>query len=75
MTTLFTAHPDEYGTTIELVKLNNQKTTKKLPQIPKITLDPKLTFFQLINLTIIKAKQTLNILKALTFTKYGKQKN
>ena len=39
-----------------------------------ITLDPKPTFSQHINVTINKTKQMLNILKALTSTKWGKQK-
>ena len=37
-------------------------------------LDPKLTFSQHINVTIIKAKRTLDILKALNSFKWGKQK-
>ena len=49
------------------------RTTKHL-KILGITLDPKLTFSQHINITITKTKQMLNILKALTSTKWGKQK-
>ena len=74
ITTLYTPDPAEYSTTLSL-KLNNQTLpTTKHPKILGITLDPKLTFSQHINVTIIKAKQTLNILKALTSTKWGKQK-
>ena len=73
-TTLFTPDPAEYSTTLS-PKLNNQTLpTTKHPKILGITLDPKLTFSQHINVTITKAKQTLNILKALTSTKWGKQK-
>ena len=73
-TTLFTSDSAEYGTTLSL-KLNNQTLpTTKHPKILGITLDPKLTFSQHINITITKAKQALNILKALTFTKWSKQK-
>ena len=43
-------------------------------KILRITHDPKLTFLQHINVTITKAKQMLNILKALTSTKWGEQK-
>ena len=73
-TTLVTPDPTEYGTTLSLT-LNNQTlpTTKHL-KILGITLDPKVTFSKHINVAITKAKQTLNILKALTSTKWGKQK-
>ena len=55
--------------------LNNQTlSTTKHPKILGITLGPKLNFSQNINVTITKPKQTLNILKALTSTKWGKQK-
>ena len=43
------------------------------PNTLGITFDPKLTFSQYINLTIIKAKQTFNIRKALTLNKWSKQ--
>ena len=73
-TTLFTPDPAEYSTTQSL-KLNNQTlpTTNHL-KILGITLDPKLTFSQHINVTITKPKQKLNILKAFTSSKWGKQK-
>ena len=72
--TLFTPDPAEYSTTLSL-KLNNQTlpTTKHM-KILGITLDPKLIFSKHINVTIIQAKQLLNILKALILTKWGKQK-
>ena len=74
ITTLFTPDPVEYGTNLSL-KLNNQTlTTTKHPKILGITFHPKLTFSQHINVTITKAKQTLNILKALTSAKWNKQK-
>ena len=73
-TTLFTPDPAEYGTTLSL-KLNNQTLpTKKHLKILGITLDPKLIFSKHINITITKAKLTFNILKALTSTKWGKEK-
>ena len=65
-TTLFTPDSVEYVTTL-LLKLNNQTLpTTKHPNIFGITLVPKLTFLQLINFAIIKAK--LHMLKALPST-------
>ena len=67
--TLFAPDPAEYGTTLSF-NLNNQTPlTKKHPKTLGSTFDPKLTFSQYINLTLIKAKQKLNILKALTLNK------
>ena len=61
----------EYDTTLSL-KVNNQTLpTTKHPKNFDITLDPKLTLLQHINVTITKAKQ---MIKALTSTKYDKQK-
>ena len=73
-TTLFAPDPAEYSTTLSLKLSNQTLPTTKLPKILGITLDPKLTFSQHINVTITKAKQTLSILKALTSTKWGKKK-
>ena len=71
-TIIFTPDPAEYSKTL-LLKLNNQiLPTTKHPKIIEITLDPKLTFLQHVNVTITKAKQILNILKARTSTKWGK---
>ena len=68
-TTLFTPNAVEYGTTL-LLKLNNLTLpTTKQPKLLGITLDPKLTFSQYINVIISKAKQMLYIVKAPTFTK------
>ena len=73
-TALFILNPTDYSTTL-LPNLNNQTLpTTKHPKILGITLDPKLTFLQNINVTITKAKQTLHILKVLTSTKWVKQK-
>ena len=71
---LFTPYPAEYSTILSL-KLNNQTIPyNKTSKIIGITLDPKLTFLQHINITITKAKQMLNIPKAFTSTKWVKQK-
>ena len=67
-TTLFIPGPAKYSTTLSL-KLNNQTfSTTKHKKVLGITFDPKLTFSQHINVTIF------NILKALTSTKWGTQK-
>ena len=66
--TTTTPDPAEYGTILSL-KLNNQTPSTAKPKVFGITLDPKLTFSQNINITITKAKETLSILKALTSTK------
>ena len=75
-TTLFTLEPAKYNTTLSL-KLNNQTLpTTKHSKILAIAFDPKLTFSQhtvRTNITITKTKQTLNILKALTSSKWDKQ--
>ena len=53
-TTLFTPEPAEYSRTLSL-KLNNKTLLRiKHPKILEITLDPKLTFSQHINVTITK---------------------
>ena len=75
--TLSTPDPDEYGTTLSL-KLNNQiLPTTKQPKTLGNTFDPKLPFLQYINinLTVIKAKQTVNNFKALTSNKWVTQTN
>ena len=75
ITTLITPDPDEYGTTLSL-KLNNKTlpTSTKHPKIFPITLDSKLTLSKHIKITITKAKQMFNFLKALTSTKWSKQR-
>ena len=61
---LFRPDPAEYVTTL-LLKVNNQTLpTKRIAILCNYSrIDPKLTFLQLINLTIITAKQMLNIFK------------
>ena len=73
---LFTPDPAEYGTTLSLI-FNDQTllpTTKHQKTLGS-TFDPKLKFSQYINFTVIKAKQTLNTLKALTSNKLGNKTN
>ena len=71
-TALFIPDPAENGTTLSL-KLNNQTlTTTKQPKILEITVNPKLTFSQHINVTSLKENK--QIFKALASTKWGEQK-
>ena len=58
----------------QLYHLHQTLLATKHLNIFGIIFDPKLTFSQHINLTIIKAKQVRNILKAPTSTKWDKQK-
>ena len=64
-TVLFTPDLAKYNTTLSLKLYKQTLLTTKHPKILGITLNSKLTFAQHINLTITKAKQTLNILKHL----------
>ena len=73
-TTLFTPDPAEYNTTLTLQINNTQLPTVKHPKILGLTLDPKLTYSNHIQNTTKRAKQTINILKALTSTHWGKAK-
>ena len=71
-TTLFTLDPAKYDTTLSF-NLNNQTPpTTKHPKTLLIIFNPKVTFLQYLNLTVIKAKQTLDILKVFTSNKYAK---
>ena len=73
-TTLFTPDPAEYSTKLTLNIDNTLLPTVKNPKILGLTLDPKLTYNEHIKQTTTKANKTLKILKTLTATKWGKQK-
>ena len=73
-TTLFTPDPAQYNTPLTLRINNTTLPTVKHPKILGLTLDPKLTYAQHIQNTLKRAKPTLNILKALTTTHWGKTK-
>ena len=73
-TTLFTPDPAEFSTELTLDIDNIRLPTVKNPKILGLTLDPKLTYNQHIKTTTQKATKTLKVLKALTSTKWGKQK-
>src|SRR6478609_4256561 len=64
----------EYNTTQNLRINNTLIPTVKNPKILGVTLDPKLNFSEHIRITKEKADKSLNVVKALTSTAWGKQK-
>ena len=72
--TLFTQSNKEYNTTINININNNTIATNTHPKILGITFDPKLTYNKHIKLTKQLATKTLNVIKALTGTTWGKHK-
>jgi endonuclease/exonuclease/phosphatase family metal-dependent hydrolase len=77
--TLFTTDPSEFQSENNKIELsltigNNKIPTVKHPKVLGITFDPKLNYGEHINKTKEKASKTVNIIKALTSTKWGKQK-
>ena len=74
MTTLFTPDPAEYRDELSLQLDNIRLPTIRNPKILGLTFDPKLTFNEHIKTSEDKAGKTINILKALTSTHWGKNK-
>ena len=72
--TLFTLHPNEFNKTLNLHINNTLIPTVQHPKILGVTFDPKLTYNQHIDNTKEKANKTTKLLKALTSTNWGKQK-
>ena len=72
--TLFTPDSTEYNTQLHLTINNTLIPTVKHPKILGLTFDPKLTYNEHVKITKEKARKTTNVLKALTSTKWGKQK-
>src|SRR2546426_449458 len=72
--TLFTPDPAEYNTTLNLTINNTLIPAIRNPKILGLTLDTKLNFKEHTKLTKAKADKSINILKTLTFSKWGKQK-
>jgi len=70
--TLFTPDNSEFHDTLSLTINNTTIPTNQNPKILGITFDPKLNFSKHIANTTEKAKKTLNVLKSLTTTKWGK---
>ena len=73
--TLFTPDPAEYSTQLELQIDNITLPMNINPKILGLTLDPKLTYNKHIKITATKARKTIHILKALTSSTWGKQKD
>src|SRR6476661_1055901 len=72
--TLFTPDPAEYNKTLNLRINNTLIPTVKNPKILGVTLAPKLNFAEHTRITKDKADKSLNVVKALTSTTWGKQK-
>jgi hypothetical protein len=72
--TLFTSHSAQYNTQLRLHINNTLIPTVQHPKILGLTLDPKLNYGEHIKTTKEKAQKTTNILKALTSTTWGLQK-
>ena len=73
-TTLFTPDPAQYSTTLTLQINNETLPTSKNPKILGLTFDPKLTYSTHIQNTHKRATQTINLIKSLTTTHWGKTK-
>src|SRR6476469_5762762 len=72
--TLFTQDPAEYNTTLNLRINSTLIPTVKNPKVLEVTLDPRLSFAEHTRITKEKADKLLNVVKALTSTTWGKQK-
>ena len=72
--TLFTNDQSEFNNDLSLTINNDVIPTIKHPKILGLTFDPKLNFGEHITKTKEKANKTINIMKSLTSTKWGKQK-
>lgn len=72
--TLFTSCTREQNTTLSLSINNVTIPTVKNPKILGLTLDPSLSFAEHARITKEKADSSIKVLKALTSTSWGKQK-
>src|SRR5580692_3689751 len=72
--TLFTPDPAEYNSSFNLQIHNITIPTTKHSKILGLTFDPKLNYSEHIKIIKEKANNTTTIIKALTGTKWGKQK-
>ena len=72
--TLFTTDPAEYTAQLNLKINNTNIPTVKHPKVLGLTFDPKLNFAKHIEITKDKASKTINLLKSLSATSWGKQK-
>jgi hypothetical protein len=72
--TLFTPDPAEYSNVLNLTINNQLIPTTKHPKILGVTFDPKLTFNEHIKNVKTAENKSINIIKSLTGTSWGKQK-
>ena len=72
--TLFTTDQTEYNKTLTLTIDHTLIPTVKHPKILGLTFDPKLNYGEHVKITKEKASKTVNITKAISGTKWGKQK-
>ena len=72
--TLFTPDPAEYMSNLDLTINNKALPMATHPKVLGLTLDPKLTYSTHIHNISVQAHKSLQIIKALTATGWGKQK-
>ena len=72
--TLFTPDPAEYTSNLNLTINNKALPMATHPKVLGLTLDPKLTYSTHIHNISVQAHKPLQIIKALTATGWGKQK-
>ena len=72
--TLFTADPAEYTSNLDLTINNKALPMATHPKVLGLTLNPKLTYSTNIHNISVQAHKPLQIIKALTATGWGKQK-
>jgi hypothetical protein len=73
-TTLYTPDPAEYSKKLEIEFGGETLDTVKNPKILGLTMDPKLNYASHIEITQKRARKTVGVLKALTGTDWGKDK-
>ena len=72
--TLFTPDPAEYTSNLDLTINNKALPMATHPKVLGLTLDPKFTYSTHIHTISVQAHKPLQIIKALTATGWGKQK-
>ena len=72
--TLFTPDPADYTSNLDLTINNKALPMATHPKVLGLTLDPKLTYSTHIHNISVQAHKPLQIIKALTATGWGKQK-
>ena len=72
--TLFTPDPAEYTSNLDLTINNKALPMATHPKVLGLTLDPKLTYSTHIHNISVQSHKPLQIIKALTATGWGKQK-